>query len=736
MYRFLFIGCLVLCLLGTANAPPRPPAKGIVTDHNYSTEQLVRDVFLKSECINVFNIKKIGKDVSVGHFAGANNIFGFDEGVLISSGDIKLAEGPNDSVESSATFADDSNDPDIKKLASDFAFDVAGIEFDFIPVGEVATFRYVFASEEYCEFVGSVFNDVFGFFVSGPGINGPFSNGAANVALLPGTDQYVAINTVNFEENASSYRKNELPEDANRCGIPFSAPNLEQIEYDGFTIPLTATFNVIPCETYHIRLLVSDVGDDKLDSGVFLEAKSFNIGSNLSIRAEAIGSQEPIAIEGCRNGRFVFSRPESGIDESLTIDYVINQNSTAESGLDYEPISGTVVMPAGQIFAFVPIQVIDDQLTEDPESLRIELVFPCDCLDPLGATLILQDLEPIKVSDSEIKVCAGQEFIVAPSIVSGASPYTYQWQNGSTDPSITATIDQQTEFFVTVTDNCNTAAAAVITADLQPVPSATLSGETRICKDGEGALMIVFEGRPPWTVQYSIDGGAGIQITNITQTPYNLKVSTPGLYELTAFRDANCNGTTLGSGRVTLVGPEIEIRPTGPSCFNSPDGEILLSIRKGQPPYQIVWEPAVNDDLNPTGLKKGDYAVSVTDASGCLTAETINLAPSETRKGDCQDFDLYVPNAFSPNGDGFNDLLHIFPESDSNLRRIKSFRLFDRWGALIYQKNNFLPLPDIPLWDGTFNGRPMQPGVFVWLLIAELHDGSEKVLSGDVLLFR
>ena len=145
---------------------------------------------------------------------------------------------------------------------------------------------------------------------------------------------------------------------------------------------------------------------------------------------------------------------------------------------------------------------------------------------------------------------------------------------------------------------------------------------------------------------------------------------------------------------------------------------------------------AVNDDLNPTGLKKGDYAVSVTDASGCLTAETINLAPSETRKGDCQDFDLYVPNAFSPNGDGFNDLLHIFPESDSNLRRIKSFRLFDRWGALIYQKNNFLPLPDIPLWDGTFNGRPMQPGVFVWLLIAELHDGSEKVLSGDVLLFR
>nr|HMQ62709.1 gliding motility-associated C-terminal domain-containing protein [Flavilitoribacter sp.] len=65
-----------------------------------------------------------------------------------------------------------------------------------------------------------------------------------------------------------------------------------------------------------------------------------------------------------------------------------------------------------------------------------------------------------------------------------------------------------------------------------------------------------------------------------------------------------------------------------------------------------------------------------------------------------------------------------------------SFRLFDRWGALIYQKNNFMPLPDSPLWDGTFNGRPMQPGVFVWQLIAELHDGSEKVLAGDVLLIR
>ncbi len=682
------------------------------------------------------NIKAIGNKLSVGHFIGGSNIFGFDEGVILSSGNIKLAEGPNKSVEASATFADNGGDPDVDKLAFDEVYDVAGIEFDFIPIGETVTFRYVFASEEYCEFVGSIFNDVFGFFVSGPGINGPFQNGAVNVALLPGTSQYVAINSVNFEKNAAYYMKNELPEDANRCGIPFGAPFRDLIEYDGFTIPLWATLNVIPCETYHIRLLVSDVGDDKLDSGVFLEAKSFNIGSNLFIRAEAEGSNQPVLIEGCRDGRFVFVRPQGGLDEPLTVDFSISDASTAENGVDFDPIPGAVVIPAGETSAVLPVQLIDDQLAETPETLRVELTFPCECLEPVSAEFILKDPEPMKAAFFETGVCAGQEFTIGPSVVSGADPFTYLWQDGSTGPTITATVTQTTQYTVTVTDACNTSAPVVVAAVLQPVPTAVLSGEAEICDSQDTFLKIEFGGHPPWSVGYTIDGGNNRTISNISQNPFFLRADREGLYELTAFRDANCTGEISGSGRVFPVGVSVEVSLVSPACFNSADGEIFLEIKNGKPPFQVNWDKEVNDNLNPTGLLPGIYSVSITDSRGCFAVEDINLLPEEGQTLDCLDFNLFVPSVFSPNGDGFNDLFHIFPEPDIPLRNVKSLHIFNRWGAVVYKKTNFLPSSATPLWDGHFKGRPMEEGIFVWQLVIELQDGTEKILSGDVLLIR
>ena len=110
-----------------------------------------------------------------------------------------------------------SSDVDLVKLATGPVFDVVGIEFDFVPLDSFVNFRYVFASDEYCEYVGEKFNDVFGFFVSGPGINGSFNNKGQNVALVPGSNAFVSINTINSSQNALFYSDNMHPEDAARC---------------------------------------------------------------------------------------------------------------------------------------------------------------------------------------------------------------------------------------------------------------------------------------------------------------------------------------------------------------------------------------------------------------------------------------------------------------------------------------------------------------------------------------
>ena len=89
---------------------------------------------------------------------------------------------------------------------------------------------------------------------------------------------------------------------------------------------------------------------------------------------------------------------------------------------------------------------------------------------------------------------------------------------------------------------------------------------------------------------------------------------------------------------------------------------------------------------------------------------------------------VFIPNAFSPNGDGFNDRFEVFP-SDAEVV-LESMQVFDRWGALVYESRT-----SDAGWDGTFNGQEMQSGVYVYLIVVRKSTGLEQ-LSGDVLLLR
>lgn len=202
-------------------------------------------------------------DVGSGTFSNSSaTILQMDGGIILTSGSTSNAAGPNNASGTTHN-AGMSGDTDLNAIANGSTNDACILEFDFIPQADNIEFKYVFGSEEYEEYFCSSYNDVFGFFITGPNPNGGNYNNQ-NVALLP-NGTVVSINNVgpnacNGVNNSSYYNNYD---------------NGSDIEYDGYLDKLTATLTLVAGESYHIKLAIADVGDSVLDSGVFIEVGSF-----------------------------------------------------------------------------------------------------------------------------------------------------------------------------------------------------------------------------------------------------------------------------------------------------------------------------------------------------------------------------------------------------------------------------------------------------------------------------
>ncbi|NJO86686.1 MAG: hypothetical protein HC821_01010 [Lewinella sp.] len=223
---FILVWLFLVRGLGAQVAGP------IVVNSNFTAQALVEDVFISGRCQTISNIQGIGPAAGRAFFSGGAGILGFDRGILLATGNPNAAVGPNRRNDTGSNLVGQTGDVDLSSIAANDIFDRVGLEFDFVPLDSNVTFRYIFASEEYCEFINTEYNDVFGFFVSGPGLNGPYTDGAINAALLPGSNQTVSINTVNHSTNSNFYRPNELAADQILCNLPQNpTPLREFFEY-------------------------------------------------------------------------------------------------------------------------------------------------------------------------------------------------------------------------------------------------------------------------------------------------------------------------------------------------------------------------------------------------------------------------------------------------------------------------------------------------------------------------
>lgn len=608
-------------------------------DENY----LVKEVFVAGGCYDVDNVTYKGGNVGKGEFSNGD-VMNMEEGIILSTGNVAQCSGPNNSSKTSTKFNGVKGDTDLRTLlriggvSSKAVTDVAILEFDFTPTSDKVTFEYLWASEEYCDYSYSDFNDVFGFFVSGPGINGPFSNNGINIAKIPGSNNFVSINNINWKNNKPLYNNNAplgqtagfLGNDCTFGELLAKAVASDELEYDGFTDVLTATVDVIPCETYHIKLAVGDVGDDVFDSAVFLKANSFKLGDPAELATEIPNATFPdsnLVYESCQESFFVFKRTEdSDITKPQRVPFTISDLSTATANVDYSSIRSPVTIPVGKDSIKVPVTIFQDDEIEGPETIIFELESACTCEEILTELVITEPEEPT-VTFEDLSTCPGGTINISPTIEGGVGDFTYQWNTTETTETISDVVDEPTTYFVTVTDECGTTASAEVEVKTED-QVATLSGQMTIC-NGEptGELAVNFTGGGPYSLEYELDGEPK-NISGIPDANFVLPVNEAGTYQAVAMTSNGCTGTGEGTGEVIVTNVNIENKLASPKCNRSTDGFIEITMDEDEGTYQYAWDNGA-DDKRIENLDEGDYQVTVTNELGCQDTKSFTLTKPE-----------------------------------------------------------------------------------------------------------
>jgi len=345
---------------------------------------------------------------------GVTDPVGVPNGITLESGDVTLmsADATLSPTESSS-FTPSLSDADLAALVGGLSTnDACILEFDFKAAGDTVKFDYVFASEEYPEFACSGFNDVFGFLISG-GVTAPPTSYPTpyNIARVPGTSIPVCINSVNSAPTGTPYALTGCT--SLGPGSPFSAYYIDNststlLIFDGKTTVLKAIAAVSPCDTYHLKLGIADVGDNAYNSAVFIKGGSLTSTTTTAVTATGT-SGLPYCIRGCGPGNFVFTIPTRHATP-----YVVHYNilGTAINGFDYTTIADSVIIPVTDTFTVLNISTLLVPPT-GPKVVTLEILNEDPChpgvFTPGGtASLTILDSFNFHIRTPDTSICAGQ----------------------------------------------------------------------------------------------------------------------------------------------------------------------------------------------------------------------------------------------------------------------------------------------------------------------------------------
>jgi gliding motility-associated-like protein len=573
--------------------------------------QLVQNVLLGSG-VDVFNINYSGASGAIGTFNSTNASIGIDEGIIMTTGTINQGadgpHGPNNRANAGMDNGETGYSA-LTNLVGTTTYNATLLEFDFIPYSDTVKFKYVFASEEYPEFVGSQFNDVFAFFISGPGIPG----GSQNMAIIPGTTQPVAINNVNHLQNTNFYQDNGDGSQAPFNNDPF------YVQYDGFTVPLEAVSKVQCGETYHLIIAVADVADPIYDSGIFLEKNSLNslqpVQVSYQLTSDPYGDGQTMA-QGCTSAEVTVNRSGPMVNQALTIP--ISVSGSAVQGLDYSTVPNSISFLPGQTSITFTIDALNNVALAGLANLilQFQIEDPCGNSDFQSIELFIKPVESVSVTlNSPDVFCPGEEVQLTAQAQGGGGGYTYLWNTGEITQSIFVSPLITQSYSVQVTDGClNETASATVEVEVPEYDPLEISATDDIveqCPFVPYDLVVeAIGGAGQYTYEWSDPSG------NIIGTSPEINVAAPATTIYTVVVTDQCGVSQSTTVTITILSPPLllSITPYQEIC---PGDSVLLTINAtgGFGNYYYNWphssETSQSVWVNP--MRTTTYTVIVKD---------------------------------------------------------------------------------------------------------------------------
>lgn len=651
-------------------------AQNITVDEGFTPQYLVNDVLINSSCANVLNVSVSGGNFasgekSFGYFDATGTSFPFQNGIVLSTGKIVNAQGPNTSLSDDGGNMGWNGDPDLNQaLGLSNTFNATVLEFDFIPLGNRISFDYIFSSEQYLSNPMSNqcnFTDGFAFLLRRNG-----ETNYQNLAVVPNTNIPVKVNTVRGSGTICPA--------ANETYFDAFNGTVHPTNFNGQTKVLTAQSDVIPGETYHIKLVIADEGNHRFDSAIFLGGGSFNFGidigddrliatgnplctnETLAVDATQIGAtsyqwyKDTNLIPGATNATYNITSagdylveinygPTCQTTGAIKIEYaetlIVNQNTFTECDADANQDGKTVFdlnniknqlftnLPANYVVSFFDLTTSTTALptnytntTPFTQTIYARIMNIQGCYSDYPVNLRVNTFDDILV-DETIGLCENESLILN----AGSGFTSYEW---NTNP-------------------------------------------------------------PQFTQQITVNSG--------------------GIYEVTVTNALNCSKTKTFTIEASGIATIDEIIINDFQENNSATIQISPTSL-GDYEYSLDGINYQNSNVF-SNLLADEYTVYVQDKKGCgITLETFYI--------------LDYPRYFTPNNDSYNDTWNIKNLERRGLEN-SLITIYDRYGKLLKQL-----IGNSSGWNGTFNNEVL-PAADYWFTI-ELTNG--KTLKGHFSLIR